>query len=219
MVRPHVAVITTVGAGAPRALPLGRGDRRGQGRDLQGLMPGGTAVLPRDNPHFALLERRAPLGRREDRHASASTRTPMCALLEVDLGPKGSVGHRRHARRSASPIGRRARRALRAELARRAGGAAARSAPISMRRLPALARASQPPAGRGARTLLDGPTRPHPADRRELQRQSGLDAGGAVAAMAARRASAFPRRIAVLGDMLELGAAGREAARGLAGSG
>jgi UDP-N-acetylmuramoyl-tripeptide--D-alanyl-D-alanine ligase len=73
----------------------------------------------------------------------------------------------------------------------------------AMRCLPGLARVSAP-VGRGARTLLDVPRRPDPADRRELQCQPGLDASGAGGDGRGPR-EAFPRRVAVLGDMLELG--------------
>jgi UDP-N-acetylmuramoyl-tripeptide--D-alanyl-D-alanine ligase len=71
-----------------------------------------------------------------------------------------------------------------------------------MRCLPGW-RASPPPSAAGARTLLDAPDGPDPADRRELQRQSGLGARR-VAPWRRLRAS-LSRRVAVLGDMLELG--------------
>ena len=78
--------------------------------------------------------------------------------------------------------------------------------------LAALALAElEPPSGRGARMTLDLPGGDGAADRRELQCQPGLDAGRA---RAARPGAVGPRgrRIAVLGDMLELGAARRRAA-------
>ena len=58
-------------------------------------MPGGTAVLPRDNPHFALLRERASAVGAQivtfGYHEEADFRA-----LQVDLGPKGSsviAGH------------------------------------------------------------------------------------------------------------------------------
>ena len=75
--------------------------------------------------------------------------------------------------------------------------------------LAALALADlKPPAGRGERVALDLPGRHGAADRRELQRQPGLDARGARAARAGADARGCGRRIAVLGDMLELGPEG-----------
>ena len=56
--------------------------------------------------------------------------------------------------------------------------------------LAALALAElQPPTGRGARITLDLPGGTRAADRRELQRQSGLDARGAGAARPGRRSA------------------------------
>ena len=91
--------------------------------------------------------------------------------------PQGLLRHRRP-RLAALPLPRRrARRALREELAGRAGRARR-----ARRRRHAL------PAGAGARRRPRRPRRAHaarcagradPADRRELQRQSGLGAGGA----------------------------------------
>ena len=78
----------------------------------------------------------------------------------------------------------------------------------AMRCLPALARVSAP-AGRGARTLLDV------ADGQILLIDESYNANpasvrAALAAMATTPRDAFARRVAVLGDMLELGEAAAE---------
>ncbi len=66
--------------------------------------------------------------------------------------------------------------------------------------------------GRGKRHVLRHPKRADHADRRELQRQPGLDERGAWRCSTRRRCRATGRRIAVLGDMLELGEPFGEAA-------
>ena len=92
----------------------------------------------------------------------------------------------------------------RAELARRRGGARRarrRCRAWRCRRSLRIARREGP--RRAPRARRAG--RRHPAHRRELQRQSRLDARGAWRPWRRYRAQRFPRRIAVLGDMLELG--------------
>ena len=83
----------------------------------------------------------------------------------------------------------------------------------AMRRLRALARVSAP-RGRGARTVLDAP------DGRILLIDESYNANpasmrAALAAMATTPRADFPRRVAVLGDMLELGEAAADLHRGL----
>jgi UDP-N-acetylmuramoyl-tripeptide--D-alanyl-D-alanine ligase len=83
----------------------------------------------------------------------------------------------------------------------------------AMRRLPALARIAAP-QGRGARTVLDTP------GGRILVIDESYNANpesvrAALQAMAMTPRSDFPRRVAVLGDMLELGDASANLHRGL----
>jgi UDP-N-acetylmuramoyl-tripeptide--D-alanyl-D-alanine ligase len=89
LVTPHEALITSV-----EAVHLGHFNSvaeiaEAKAEILTGLVPGGTAILPRDNPHFRLLrERAAALGARIvtfGYHQDADFRG-----LQVDLGPKGS---------------------------------------------------------------------------------------------------------------------------------
>lgn len=59
-VRPHVAIITTVEAAHIGNFADGiTGIARAKAEIFAGLEPGGTAVLPADNPHLALLESEA----------------------------------------------------------------------------------------------------------------------------------------------------------------
>jgi UDP-N-acetylmuramoyl-tripeptide--D-alanyl-D-alanine ligase len=182
-----------------------------QAEILAGLVPGGGAVLPRDNPHFPLLrERASSIGAKIATfgyHNEADFRA-----LQVDLGAKGSsviAGHgtQRFPYRLGAPGEHYVRNSLAVLATLNALGADA------MRCLPGLARISAP-VGRGARTLLDVP------DGQILLIDESYNANpasvrAALAAMATTPREAFARRIAVLGDMLELGEAAPDLHRAL----
>ncbi len=70
MVRPHVAVITTVEPVHLAQFQSVEEIAEAKAEILQGLVPGGTAVLPRDNPHFAAAAR----SRHEHRRAAPHLR-------------------------------------------------------------------------------------------------------------------------------------------------
>jgi UDP-N-acetylmuramoyl-tripeptide--D-alanyl-D-alanine ligase len=211
LVRPHVAVITTV-----EPVHLGYFDSveaiaAAKAEIFSGLVPGGTAVLPRDNPHYPLLLARAravgagmlTFGYHEEADFRA---------LQVDLGAKGSsviagYGSQRFPYRLGAPGEHYVKNSLAVLATLTAVGADV------MRCLPALGRVSAPP-GRGARTLLDAPGgqillidesyNANPASMR-----------AALATMGSIPREEFPRRVAVLGDMLELGEASADLHRAL----
>ena len=83
----------------------------------------------------------------------------------------------------------------------------------AMRRLNALTRVSAP-QGRGARTLLDAPDG-HILLIDESYNANPASMQAALAAMDTTPRAEFPRRIAVLGDMLELGDAAGDMHRDL----
>ena len=211
MVRPHVAVITTVEPVHLGQFSSVEAIAEAKAEIFQGLVPGGTAVLPRDNPHFALLRARASaVGAKIvtfGYHEEADFRA-----LQVDLGPKGSAviaghGSQRFPYRVGAPGEHYVRNSLAVLATLGAAGADA------MRCLPGLARVAAP-AGRGARTLLDAP------DGQILLIDESYNANpasvrAALAAMASTPREAFPRRVAVLGDMLELGGEAESLHRGL----
>ncbi len=219
LVRPHVAIITTVepvhldyfGSVAEIA--------EAKAEIFSGLVPGGTAILQRDNPALRSVARaRAAVGAKIvsfGYHAEADFRA-----LQVDLGPKGSsviAGHdtQRFPYRVGAPGEHYVKNSLAVLAALQALGADA------MRCLPALARVTAP-AGRGARTLLDAPdgkTGGHILLIDESYNANPASVRAALAAMAATPREAFGRRIAVLGDMLELGDAAAGLHRGLEGTG
>ncbi len=185
LVRPHVAIVTTI---EPVHLEFfGSLDAIADAKAeiFLGLEPGGGAVINRDNPQYARLADRAKgagVGRivsfGEHAKADAQAHQVLAARRPLDrAGPH--PGHRRHlqARRPGPPRG--------AQFAGGAGGGGARRRRSRARG----AGARRVAAGGGARR----PRHPRPAgrrgaaDRRELQRQPGLDAGGARFARADRR--------------------------------
>jgi UDP-N-acetylmuramoyl-tripeptide--D-alanyl-D-alanine ligase len=211
MVRPHVAVITTVEPVHLAQFQSVEEIAEAKAEILQGLVPGGTAVLPRDNPHFPLLRDRAmSIGARLitfGYHEEADFR-----CVQVELGPKGSSviagqGSQRFPYRVGVPGEHFVRNSLAVLAALRALGA------DIMRALPALASLSAA-TGRGARKLLGA------ADAPILLIDESYNANpasvkAALEAMATTPREEFPRRIAVLGDMLELGDAAETLHRGL----
>jgi UDP-N-acetylmuramoyl-tripeptide--D-alanyl-D-alanine ligase len=211
MVRPHVAVITSVEPVHLAQFPSIEAIAEAKAEIFAGLVPGGAAVLPRDNLHFPLLRDRAlAVGARIvtfGYHDDADFRA-----LQVDLGPKGSsaiagYGSQRFPYRIGAPGEHYVKNSLAVLATLNALGADA------MRCLPGLARISAP-TGRGARTLLEAP------DGQILLIDESYNANpasvrAALASMASTPRDAFPRRVAVLGDMLELGDAEESLHRGL----
>jgi UDP-N-acetylmuramoyl-tripeptide--D-alanyl-D-alanine ligase len=211
LVTPHEALITSV-----EPVHLGHFNSlaeiaEAKAEILTGLVPGGTAILPRDNPHFRLLRERATaVGARIvtfGYHQDADFRG-----LQVDLGPKGSsviagFGTQRFPYRLGAAGEHYVKNSLAVLAALSALGV------DIMRTLPALARVS-PPAGRGVRIpletaegqilLIDESYNANPASVR-----------AALAAMATTLRENYPRRTAVLGDMLELGQTAPDLHRGL----
>jgi UDP-N-acetylmuramoyl-tripeptide--D-alanyl-D-alanine ligase len=211
MARPHVVLITTVEPVHLGFFPSVEAIAEAKAEIFTGLVPGGGAVLPRDNPHFPFLrERASSIGAKIATfgyHNEADFRA-----LQVDLGPKGSSviagqGTQRFPYRLGAPGEHYVRNSLAVLATLNALGADA------MRCLPGLARVAAP-IGRGARTLLDAP------DGQILLIDESYNANpasvrAALAAMATTPREAFARRIAVLGDMLELGEAAPELHRAL----
>jgi UDP-N-acetylmuramoyl-tripeptide--D-alanyl-D-alanine ligase len=211
MVRPHVALITSVEPVHLGYFQSVEEIANAKAEIFAGLVPGGAAVLPRDNPHYPLLRERASgVGAKIvtfGYHNEADFRG-----LQIDLGPKGSsviAGHgtQRFPYRIGAPGEHYVKNSLGVLAALNALGADA------MRCLPGLARVSAP-VGRGARTLLDAP------EGQILLIDESYNANpasvrAALAAMASTPREAFQRRVAVLGDMLELGDAAPELHRSL----
>ena len=201
LVRPRVAVITTVEPVHLQFFASVAGIAEAKAEIFAGLDAGGTAVLNRDNAFFDLLQRRAREVRARivsfGRHVDADVRPEVWAL-----GADGSdivvrVGGKRIAYRLAAPGAHIAQNSLAVVAALFALGADVEAA------VPALAGITAA-KGRGARRelsledgallLIDESYNANPASMRS-----------ALAAMATVPRQRFKRRIAVLGDMLELG--------------
>jgi UDP-N-acetylmuramoyl-tripeptide--D-alanyl-D-alanine ligase len=205
LVRPHVAIITTVEPvhleffGSLEAIADAKAEI------FLGLEPGGTAVINRDNPQFARLEQSAKRAGVErivsfGEHAGAQARLMKCVLQ-----PDGSTVQARVLGTDVTyKLGAPGRHLVLNSLAVLAavalvGGDLA---------LAALALAElQPASGRGSRMVLEVPGgtvllidesyNANPASMR-----------AALALLGQADVGARGRRIAVLGDMLELGPGG-----------
>jgi UDP-N-acetylmuramoyl-tripeptide--D-alanyl-D-alanine ligase len=213
MVRPHVAIVTTVEAVHLEHFGSVEEIADAKAEILSGIEPGGTAILNRDNPHFERL--RAAAAQRDCKvvcfgeHSAADAR-----LVGVDHGHFAggtiviaTVGGQ-HLDYHLGAIGHHfALNSLAVVAALQAVGA-----PL----WPAIAALADThaPKGRGDRTLLsvldgallliDESYNANPASMR-----------AALAAMATTPRERWHRRIAVLGDMLELGPESGDLHRGL----
>jgi UDP-N-acetylmuramoyl-tripeptide--D-alanyl-D-alanine ligase len=211
LVRPHAAVVTTVGPVHLEFFPSVEAIAEAKAEIFEGLVPGGTAVLPHDNPHFALLKQRAEaVG--ADVVSFGYAEAADVRGIQANMDAKGSsviagVDSQRFPYRVGAPGEHYVKNSLAVLAALMALGA------DPMRCLAALVKAAAP-AGRGARTTLGT------QDGRILLIDESYNANpasvrAALAAMATVPRADFPRRVAVLGDMLELGSDGPDLHRGL----
>ena len=209
MVRPHVAVITTV---EPVHLEFFSGIEAiadAKAEIFEGLEPGGAVVLNRDNPQFARLQRRAKkLGISRIVSFGADEKSD-ARLIDVSLHPACSAVHADILGHDVTyKLGMPGRHMAMNSLAVLAAASLA-GADLALAGL-ALSQA-QPAAGRGVRqslevghgeaTLIDESYNANPASMAAALNVLGAAAVGPQG-----------RRIAVLGDMLELGPTGRATA-------
>jgi UDP-N-acetylmuramoyl-tripeptide--D-alanyl-D-alanine ligase len=211
LVRPHATVITTVEPVHLEYFPSIEAIAEAKAEIVSGLVPGGTAVLPYDNPHFALLKARAAaVGADIVSFGYGEAADVRC--IQANMDARGSsviagVGTQRFPYRIGAPGEHYVKNSLAVLAALQALGA------DPMRCLPALVQAAAP-AGRGARSVLKAEggsillvDESYNANPASVQ--------AALAAMATVPRADFPRRVAVLGDMLELGSAAADLHRGL----
>jgi UDP-N-acetylmuramoyl-tripeptide--D-alanyl-D-alanine ligase len=213
LVRPHVAIITAVEPAHLEFFSSTAEIAAAKAEIMLGLEPGGTAVLPRDNRHYAQLEeaaRAAGVAHIESfgRHIDSTAR-----LLDAAVDPDATLVF---ALLGDQPISYRvgaaglhwASNSLAVLLAARAAGVPPDVAGATLARMSA-------PKGRGARQrlpwqdgwieLIDDSYNASPASMR-----------AAVAVLAAGKPAKHGRRIAVVGDMLELGDSAPQLHAGLA---
>jgi UDP-N-acetylmuramoyl-tripeptide--D-alanyl-D-alanine ligase len=205
MVRPHVAVITTVEPVHIEFFPSLWGIADAKGEIFSGLEPGGTAVINRDNPYFERMRAHAfasAAGRvvTFGEHEAADVRArriivkPDHSIVDATVFGQpltyriGTAG-RHNALNSLSVLA--ASHALGADLA-----------------LVALSFAEmKPPVGRGERTMLSiGEAEALLIDESYNANPASMRA--ALANLGAVELGRGARRIAVLGDMKELGEKG-----------
>ncbi|MFA5950977.1 MAG: UDP-N-acetylmuramoylalanyl-D-glutamyl-2,6-diaminopimelate--D-alanyl-D-alanine ligase [Hyphomicrobium sp.] len=201
MVRPHVAIVTTVEAVHLEHFSGVDAIAEAKGEIFAGLEPGGAAVLNRDNPFFSIMEKRArEAGARVisfGHHETASVRALKLDLLADASQIVATIAGRAVVYGLATPGAHVAQNSLAVVAALDAAGADIEVA------LGALAGLTAPP-GRGARSelalsggsalLIDESYNANPASMR-----------AALAVLGAMPRDRYPRRIAVMGDMLELG--------------
>jgi UDP-N-acetylmuramoyl-tripeptide--D-alanyl-D-alanine ligase len=213
MVRPHVAVVTTVEGVHIEHFRSLTGIADAKGEIFGGLEPGGVAVIPRDNPHFDRLRAHAassPAGRvvTFGEHADADVRASRI-IVKPDLCViEAEVMGTRMTYRTGAPGRHVALNSLAVLAAVQALGADLALAGLALADV-------APPTGRGERSvfalpggdlvLLDESYNANPASMR-----------AAFATLAALSVGFRGRRIAVVGDMLELGPHGPDLHRSLA---
>ena len=220
MVRPHVAIITNV-------LPVHVGNfadgeigvANAKSEILEGLEPGGVAILPADNPHFGRLAAAAArhaariltfgASAAADASASPADVTPggnsALPLTNVAARVRGTP-ERRLAYALGTPGDHIVTNSLAVVLALDAVGRLSEAALAPLR-------AVGPPQGRGQRTvfkaasvlLIDESYNANPRSMHE-----------AIMVLGAVPRDSHARRIAVMGDMLELGPGAADYHRGLA---
>jgi UDP-N-acetylmuramoyl-tripeptide--D-alanyl-D-alanine ligase len=202
LVRPHVAVVTTVEPAHLGFFPSVEAIADAKAEIFVGLEPGGIAILNRDNPHHARLAAAArSAGAAEivgfGAHPEAASR-----LLDCVLDSRGSTVEAavcgRHVRFRISIPGRHwVMNSLGVLATVHACGAAvdrAAEALAELEALPGRGRRLELPWRDGKLTLIDESYNASPAAMR-----------AALAVLAASEPGAGGRRVAVLGDMLELG--------------
>lgn len=215
MVRPHVAIITTV---EPVHLEFFSGIEAiadAKAEIFTGVEPGGAVVLNRDNEQFARLSKNAAAARIERIVSFGSDEKADARLIDVSLQAACSAVRASILGQDITyKIGMPGRHMVMNSL----GVLAAASLAGSDLALSALALAQlQPATGRGVRqqlvltegtaTLIDESYNANPASM-----------AAAITVLGQAAVGPRGRRIAVLGDMLELGATGSDLHRGLAES-
>jgi len=212
LIRPHIAIITTV---APVHLGFFRSVEEiadAKAEIFRGLERGGTAIINRDSPYYERLKSHALkagatiVGFGEAEGAEAR-------LVNVELYPDGSnVKANILGTPTSYSLGAPGRHLVQNSLAVLAAvKIAGADLDLAGRALSGL----HAQAGRGARTLLGS------KDRRiaiidESYNANPASMRAALATLGLTPRSEFRRRVAVLGDMLELGPEGQKLHQGLA---
>lgn len=202
MVRPHVAAITTVEAVHMEFFGSTEAIADAKGEVFAGLEPGGTAILPRDNRHFQRLAETAKNAaiRSFGNHIESSARLLDCGVDPDSTVVFALVGERALSYRIGIPGLHWAVNSLAVLLVVEALGA-------DVERAAKILAGMAAPKGRGERrriTLESGTA--ELID--ESYNASPVSMRAAIATLASAKPAKGARRMAVLGDMLELGETG-----------
>ena len=199
MVRPHAAIVTAIEMAHSEFFADTAAIADAKAEIFLGVEPGGVAILPRDNPHFARLRQKAKDAGINRIFSFGSHIEAHARLLDFDLNAQSTsvlalLGDTPIAYELGA-VGRHwALNSLAVLLAVEAlGGDPVRAA----KSLAALT----PPKGRGSRFVTGGGI--EVID--ESYNASPASMKAALATLGASKPAAGARRIAVLGDMLELG--------------
>lgn len=215
LARPHVAIITTVEPVHLEFFPNVEAIADAKAEIFTGVEPGGVAVLNRDNPQFARLKAAAKKAGVRRVVTFGADKAADVRLVDVALHPDCSAVRARilgHdvAYRIGMPGRHMAMNSLAVLAAAELAGADLALSALALWQL-------APAAGRGVRhalalgggtaTLIDESYNANPASM-----------AAALTVLGQAEVGPRGRRIAVLGDMLELGAGGPDLHAGLAGS-
>ncbi len=212
--RPHVAIVTTVEPVHLGHFASVEAIADAKAEIVEGIEPGGVAVLNRDNPHFARLDAAARAHGADvvsfGTHERCYVRMVRCVLAADRTDIEADCGNGRIVYSLAAPGRHMAMNSLAVAGAIEALG---NDFEGTIHAIGALAGFGAP-QGRGARERLSGGSgaillidesyNANPASMR-----------AALEAMALVPRTEYPRRVAVLGDMLELGEAAPELHAGL----
>ncbi|MEM8664247.1 MAG: Mur ligase family protein, partial [Pseudomonadota bacterium] len=203
MVRPTIAIITTVAAVHLEFFDSVEGIADAKAEIFLGLEPGGTAILPADNPHYGRLDKAAAaVGAKRVTFGTDDADVALTAYDEATGEAKArafgdvvafSVPGGRHNASNALAV------LAALKVAGRPLGDIAAVSQWSASR--GRGRKVALEAGSGTATLLDEAFNANPTSM--------------AAAIALLKATPADRRIAILGDMLELGPTAPELHRGL----
>ncbi len=204
LIRPHIAIITTV---APVHLGFFRSVEAiadAKAEILEGLEPRGAAILNRDNPYFERLRRHALL-RKAEIVSFGMTPSADARALSVELGPDGSEV-------TASILGETVNYKIGAPGAHLVQNSLAvlAASKLAHADLKAAAKALsgwKAQAGRGGRVVVGAPEK-RIAIIDESYNANPASMRAALATLGLTPRDEFKRRVAVLGDMLELGGLG-----------
>ncbi len=227
MVSPHVAIVTTVAAAHIENFPNEEAIADAKAEIFTGLVTGGAAVINLDNPHGSRL---AAAARACGAHIVGVMKTHVAAqaILAGDADEAVVLNSVRSTANTSEITA--ARGGTRGEVSFMIGAVGDHMAMNAGLVLAALDTAGAntemalgalaafgPPAGRGSRTLLEGPSGPILLID-ESYNANPVSMRAALSVLPGVPRDAFPRRIAVLGDMRELGAEADQMHAGLAGA-